>query len=74
MPRSPNQNVVGSKWVFRIKYLSDGIVDRLKACLVAKGYTQQSGIDFTDTFSPVVKASIVRVVLSLAVSNNWPLR
>uniref|UniRef100_A0A2N9G1B4 Uncharacterized protein n=1 Tax=Fagus sylvatica TaxID=28930 RepID=A0A2N9G1B4_FAGSY len=37
------------------------------------GFTQQPGLDFTDTFSTVVKASTVRVVLSLAVSNNWPL-
>jgi histone deacetylase 1/2 len=65
---------VGSKWVFYIKYLSDGIVDRFKARLVAKGYTQQPSLDFTDTFSHVVKASTVRVVLSLVVSNNWPLR
>lgn len=62
--------IVGSKWVFHIKYLSDGIVDYLKACLVTKGYTQQIGLDFHDTFSPVVKASTIRVVLSLVVSNN----
>ena len=74
VPKPPNKNVVGSKWVFRIKYLFDGTMDRLKARLVAKGFTQQPGLDFTDTFSTVVKASTVRVVLSLAVSNNWPLR
>jgi len=74
VPPSLNKNVVGSKWVFYIKYLSDGTVDRFKARLVAKGYTQQPSLDFTDTFSHVVKASTVRVVLSLVVSNNWPLR
>ncbi|XP_052197182.1 uncharacterized mitochondrial protein AtMg00810-like [Diospyros lotus] len=72
--RPPNKNVVIPKWVFCIKYLSNGTVDRLKARLVAKGYTQQSGLDFHDTFSPVVKASTVQVILSLVVSNNWPPR
>src|SRR3954466_3666217 len=74
VPRPAHKNIVGSKWVFHIKYLVDGTVDRFKARLVAKGFTQQPGIDFNDTFSPVVKAAIVRVVISLAISNKWPLR
>jgi len=70
VPPPPNKNVVGFKWIFYIKYLSDGTVDHPKARHVAKGYTQQPSLDFIDTFSLVIKASMVRVVLSLAVSNN----
>jgi hypothetical protein len=72
--RPPATNVVGSKWVFRTKYHLDGSIDRLKAHLVAKGYTQLYGLDFNDTFSPVVRASTVRIVLSIAVSRGWNIR
>ncbi|KAF5477622.1 hypothetical protein F2P56_004242 [Juglans regia] len=51
----------------------DVSIDHLKACLVAKSYTQFPDLDYTDTFSLVVKASIVRVVLSLSVTNKWSL-
>ncbi|KAH9744520.1 retrovirus-related pol polyprotein from transposon RE1 [Citrus sinensis] len=66
--------VIGSKWVYRIKYNPDGSISRYKARLVAKGFHQTQGIDFNETFSPVVKASIVKVILSLAVLNHWTLR
>ncbi|KAI3522941.1 hypothetical protein L1887_00993 [Cichorium endivia] len=73
VPRPLDSNVVGSKWVYRVKYNSDGSVERFKARLVAQGFTQIPGLDYSHTFSPVVKASTVRIVLSLAVTNKWRL-
>ncbi|KAJ9554025.1 hypothetical protein OSB04_018070 [Centaurea solstitialis] len=73
VPRPPHHNVVGSKWLYHTKYRADGSVERYKARLVAQGFSQIPGLDFSQTFSPVVKASTVRVVLSLAVINQWKL-
>jgi histone deacetylase 1/2 len=67
-------NLVGCKWIFRIKRNADGTVARYKARLVAKGFHQRPGLDYHDTFSPVVKPTTVRLVLSIAVSNGWTLR
>ena len=74
VPAHPSQNVIGCKWVYRIKRKPDGSVARYKARLVAKGFHQRPGVDFTETFSPVVKPSTIRLIITLAVTNNWPLR
>jgi hypothetical protein len=74
VPPPPNHNVVGCKWVYKLKTHSDGSIARYKARLVAKGFHQQQGVDFDETFSPVIKPPTVRMVLSLAVSLHWPLR
>ena len=63
-------NIVDNKWVFKVKYNSDGTVQQYKARLVAKGFHQQPRFDYSETFSLVIKPATIRLVLTLALSNN----
>jgi hypothetical protein len=74
VPRPHGTNIVGSKWIFKTKHCLDGSIEKHKARLVARGFTQQQGIDYGDPFSPVVKPATIRLVLSIAFSRGWPLR
>lgn len=67
---------IGCKWVYKIKYKPDGSVKQYKARLVANGYGQVKGIDYRETFAPIVKLTTIRVLLSIAsiqdgISINW---
>ena len=67
VPPSPTQNAVGCKWEFKLKHNSDGSISKYKAQLVVKGFHQQYGVDFEETYSPMVKPPTVKIILSLAV-------
>jgi len=70
VPRPPRANIVTGKWVFKHKYKADGSLERYKARWVLRGFTQRPGIDFSETFSPVVKPATVWTVLSLVLSRS----
>ncbi|KAH9717541.1 hypothetical protein KPL71_021864 [Citrus sinensis] len=70
---SPGKKPIGCRWVYKIKRHLDGTIERFKARLVVKGYTQLEGIDYHDTFSPTAKMITVRCLLALAAAQNWSL-
>lgn len=69
VPYPPDMNVLGNMWVFRTKLNADGSLDKLRARMVAKGFNQEEGIDYLETYSPVVRSVIVRSTHS----NNYEL-
>ena len=71
VPRPPDARVLSGKWVWKIKTGSDGTFEHCKARWVVRGDRQQPGIDFGDTFSPVVKPATIRTVLTIIASKNW---
>ena len=71
VPLPEGKNVVGSRWVFKVKRDGNGSVERFKARLVAQGYSQAEGIDYQEVFSPVVRNTSIRSLLALANTCNW---
>jgi hypothetical protein len=70
VPPEGIKNIIDCRWVYKVKWKVDGSFDRNKVRLVAKGFKQRYGIDYEDAFSPVVKAAMIRTILSIAVSRG----
>lgn len=74
VPYHPLMNVLGCKWVYKVKLRSYGSVGSYKSRLAAKGYHQLDGIDYTENFSLLVKFTTIRVILTIALFNGWIMR
>uniref|UniRef100_A0A803QS32 Reverse transcriptase Ty1/copia-type domain-containing protein n=1 Tax=Cannabis sativa TaxID=3483 RepID=A0A803QS32_CANSA len=74
VPYKAGMPIISNKWLHKVKLNADGSLDRLKSRLVARGFLQTPGIDYEETFSPVVKPATVRIILTLAVSLNWSVK
>ena len=71
VPKPKNRIVIGTKWVFRNKMDETDIVTRNKSSLVSKGYSQQEGIDFDETFAPVARLEAIRIFLAYVAHANF---
>lgn len=73
IPKTEHDRVINTKWVFKIKHAEDGTIQRFKARWVVNSMRQIESCDYNQTFSPVVKANLVRIVLTVAITRNWVL-
>ena len=71
VPPHHSQNIIGCKWIYKIKRNSNGSISRFKARLVAKGFHLSPSIDFHDKFSPVVQLTTIHIILTIVVHQNW---
>jgi len=73
VPKPRDVKPISCKWVYKLKRRTDGLIERYKACLAARGFSQQYGLDYDETFSPIAKITTVRVLLALAANTSWNL-
>jgi hypothetical protein len=73
VPRPKSKDVVSSRWLFKIKHAADGSIEKYKARFVARGFSQNEGIDYEETFAPVARYTSIRTIITLATKMKWKL-
>ena len=69
--RPQGKKVVGSRWIYKVKHVADGSMDKYKACFVANGFSKKEDIDYEETFAPVARYSSIQTIISLAAEMGW---
>lgn len=73
VPFPKGKQVIGVKWIYKVKYHADGSVEHHKARLVAKGFVQTPGVDYAETFAPVARLDTIKIILAIAAQYKWPI-
>jgi hypothetical protein len=73
VPRPKSKDVVSSKWLYKIKHVVDGSIEKYKARFVARGFSQKEGIDYEDMFAPIARYTSIRTIIALATKMKWKL-
>jgi hypothetical protein len=71
--RPKSKDVVSSKWLFKIKHVVDGSIEKYKARFGACGFSQKEGIDYEETFTPIARYTSIRTIIALAAKMKWKL-
>lgn len=73
VPRPEGKSIVSSKWLFKIKYVADGSIEKYKSRFVARGFSQKEGIDYEETFAPIARYTSIRTIIAIATTKGWKL-
>jgi hypothetical protein len=73
VPRPKSKDVVSSKWIFKIKHVVDGSIEKYKTRFVTRGFSQKEGIDYEETFALVARYTSIRTIIALASKMKWKL-
>ena len=71
VPRPEGKSIITSKWIYKIKHVANGRIEKYKAIFMARGFYHKEGIDYKETFAPIAIYTSIRSVLALAAVMKW---